>query len=114
LSTSDAAALTSAQALLMATRGGAAAIGRDDLGTLRPGAWADLVHIGADDPAFAAGLDVPDSQLVANLVWAAGARAVRDVWVAGERVLHSGTPTRVDRAAAHAALRSRVSRITSA
>ncbi|MBA2473181.1 MAG: ethylammeline chlorohydrolase [Pseudonocardiales bacterium] len=112
LSTGDAAALTAAQALLMATRGGAAAIGRDDLGTVRPGAWADLVHIGADDPAFAAGLDVPDGQLLANLVWAAGARAVRDVWVAGERVLHDGVPTRVDPAEAHAALRSRVTRIT--
>ncbi|MGB8227532.1 MAG: amidohydrolase, partial [Pseudonocardiaceae bacterium] len=82
------------------------------LGTLRPGGWADLVHMGADDPAFAAGLDVPDGQLLANLVWAAGARAVRDVWVAGERVLHGGTPTRVDPAEAHAMLRSRVSRIT--
>jgi 5-methylthioadenosine/S-adenosylhomocysteine deaminase len=112
LSTGDAAALTAGQALLLATRGGAAAIGRDDLGTLRPGGWADLVHVGADDPAFAAGVDVPDGQLLANLVWAAGARAVRDVWVAGERVLHSGTPARVDPAAAHAALRSRVSRIT--
>ncbi|PZS20366.1 MAG: ethylammeline chlorohydrolase [Pseudonocardiales bacterium] len=112
LSTGDAAALTATQALLLATRGGAAAIGRDDLGTLRPGGWADLVHIGADDPAFAAGLDVPDGQLLANLVWAAGARAVRDVWVAGDRVLHSGTPTRIDPAEAHATLRSRVSRIT--
>ncbi|MDQ3761592.1 MAG: amidohydrolase family protein [Actinomycetota bacterium] len=107
LSSGDAAALTAAQALLMATRDGAAALERDDLGTLRPGGWADLVHMGADDPAFAAGLDVPDSQLLANLVWAAGARAVRDVWVAGERVLHGGTSTRLDSAEAHAALRSR-------
>lgn len=113
LSTRDAAALTAPQALLLATRGGATALGRDDLGVLHPGGWADLVHIGADDPAFAAGLDVPDDQLLANLVWAAGARAVRDVWVAGELVLQGGTSTRVDSAEAHAALRSRVSRITS-
>jgi 5-methylthioadenosine/S-adenosylhomocysteine deaminase len=113
LSTGDAAALTAAQALLLATRGGAAAIGRDDLGSLRPGGWADLVHIGADDAAFATGLDVPDGQLLANLVWAAGARAVRDVWVGGEPVLRGGTSTRVDSVEAQAALRSRVSRITS-
>jgi 5-methylthioadenosine/S-adenosylhomocysteine deaminase len=113
LSTRDAAALTAPQALLLATRGGATALGRDDLGVLHPGGWADLVHIGADDPAFAVGLDVPDNQLLANLVWAAGARAVRDVWVAGELVLQGGTPTRVDSAEAHAALRSRVSRTTS-
>jgi 5-methylthioadenosine/S-adenosylhomocysteine deaminase len=112
LSSGDAAALTAAQALLLATRGGAAAIGRDDLGTLRPGGWADLVHLGADDPAFAAGLDVPDGQLLANLVWGAGARAVRDVWVAGEQVLASGVPTRVNTADAHAALRSRAARLT--
>jgi 5-methylthioadenosine/S-adenosylhomocysteine deaminase len=113
LSTGDAAALTAAQALLLATRGGAAAIGRDDLGVLRPGGWADLVHLGADDPAFAAGLDVPDAQLLSNVVWAAGARAVRDVWVAGERVLHGGHSTRLDSAQAHAALRARVPRMPS-
>jgi 5-methylthioadenosine/S-adenosylhomocysteine deaminase len=112
LTSGDAAAVTAAQALLLATRGGAAALGRDDLGTLHPGAWADLVHLTAGDPAFATGLDVPDSQLLANLVWAAGARAVRDVWVAGERVVQAGTSTRVDAAEAHAGLRSRVSRIT--
>ena len=114
LTSGDAAAVTAAQALLLATRGGAAALGRDDLGTLCPGGWADLVHIGADDPAFAAGLDVPDGQLLANLVWAAGARAVRDVWVAGQRVVDGGISTRVDTAEAHAALRSRVARLTSA
>ncbi|MGH3707964.1 MAG: amidohydrolase family protein [Pseudonocardiaceae bacterium] len=113
LTSGDAAALPAAQALLLATRGGAAAIGRNDLGTLRPGGWADLLHIEADDPAFAAGLDVPDGQLLANLVWAAGARAVRDVWVAGELVLHGGTSTRIDPVAAHTALRSRVAKITS-
>jgi 5-methylthioadenosine/S-adenosylhomocysteine deaminase len=112
LASGDAAAVTAAQALLLATRGGAAALGRDDLGTLCPGAWADLVHLGADDSAFAAGLDVPDGQVLANVVWAAGARAVRDVWVAGERVVQAGTSTRVDVAEAHAGLRSRVSRIT--
>ncbi|MGH4017371.1 MAG: amidohydrolase family protein [Pseudonocardiaceae bacterium] len=111
LAAQDAAALTAAQALLLATRGGAAAIGRDDLGTLRPGAWADLVHLGADDPAFAVGLDVPDGQLLANLVWAAGSRAVRDVWVAGEQILRGGVSTRVDPAEVHATLRSRAVRL---
>jgi 5-methylthioadenosine/S-adenosylhomocysteine deaminase len=78
----------------MATRGGAAALGRDDLGTLVPGAWADVVHVGLDDLAFVDPDD--DAQLVSNLVWAAGARGVRDVWVAGEAVLTDGTLTRVD------------------
>ncbi|MGH4026799.1 MAG: amidohydrolase family protein [Pseudonocardiaceae bacterium] len=111
LSTQDAAALTAAQALLLATRGGAAALGRDDIGTLRAGGWADLVHLGTDDPAFATGLDVPDGQLLANVVWGAGARAVRDVWVAGEQVVRDGCHTRIDPAEAHATLRSRAIRL---
>jgi 5-methylthioadenosine/S-adenosylhomocysteine deaminase len=97
LAAQDAAAMTAPQALLLATRGGAAAIGRDDLGVLRAGAWADLVHVSADSPAFIAGTDTPDVQLLANLVWAAGSSAVRDVWVAGEQVLAGREPTRVDR-----------------
>ena len=111
LSTSDAAALTAAQALLLATRGGADALRRDDIGALEAGRWADVVHVDVDDPAFATGLDVPDGQLLANLVWAAGSRAVRDVWVAGDQVVANGEPTRVDRAAAQAAVREVAARL---
>ena len=102
LGANDAAAVTAADALLLATRGGAAALGRDDLGALEPGRWADLVHVDVDDPAFATGLAAPDEQLLANLVWAAGARRVRDVWVAGEPVVADGEVTGVDRARAQA------------
>jgi 5-methylthioadenosine/S-adenosylhomocysteine deaminase len=90
--------MTGAQAFLLATRGGAEALGRDDIGALEAGRWADMVHVDLDDPAFAAGLDVPDEQLMANLVWAAGSRRVRDVWVAGEQVVGDGESLRVDRA----------------
>jgi 5-methylthioadenosine/S-adenosylhomocysteine deaminase len=103
LSTMDSTALVGADALLLATRGGADALGRDDIGALEPGRWADLTHVAVDGPAFSAGLDVPDEQLLANLVWAAGSRTVRDVWVAGEQVVEAGEPTRVDRAAVQAA-----------
>jgi len=99
LSAADAAAMPASAGLLLATRGGADAIGRDDIGALDTGRWADIVHIDVDEPAFAAGVDVPDGQLLANLVWAAGARPVRDVWVAGELVVADGEPTRVDRRA---------------
>jgi 5-methylthioadenosine/S-adenosylhomocysteine deaminase len=98
LATGDSTVLTAADAFLLATRGGAEALGRDDIGVLEPGRWADLVHVDLDDPAFAAGLDVPDEQLLSNLVWAAGSRRVRDVWVAGEQVVADAEPTRVDRA----------------
>ncbi|MET9631540.1 amidohydrolase [Lentzea sp. NPDC006480] len=102
VSAMDATVLGAAQALLMATRGGAAALGRDDIGALEAGRWGDVVHIAADDPAFATGLDAPDAQLLANLVWGSGSRRVTDVWVAGDQVVAGGESTRVDRAEAQA------------
>jgi 5-methylthioadenosine/S-adenosylhomocysteine deaminase len=105
----DAAALDAADLLLMATRDGAAAIGRDDLGALETGRWADVVHVGLDDSRFADPDD--DAQLLSNLVWAGGSRLVRDVWVAGEPVLTDGEPTRVDRVATTTALRAATSAI---
>ena len=97
LSTMDSATLVAADVLLLATRGGAAALGRDDIGALETGRWADVVHVDVDDEAFTAGLSVPDEHLLANLVWAAGARNVRDVWVGGEQVIADREPTKVDR-----------------
>ena len=103
----DATALTAADALALATRGGAEALGRDDIGRLRPGAWADVVHVVLDGPDVGAAFIDPDddAQLVSNLVWSAGAKAVRDVWVAGEQVLADRAPTRVDPAEVVAAAR---------
>lgn len=97
LTTGDATAVTARSALLAATRGGADALHRDDIGSLEPGRYADIVHMDVDNPAFATGLDAPDEQVLSNLVWAAGSRCVRDVWVAGEEVLRDREPTRVDR-----------------
>src|SRR5256885_8790675 len=48
LATMDPGALTARAALRMATRGGAAALGRDDLGQLGPGLAADLVGFRID------------------------------------------------------------------
>lgn len=105
----DAAALTAGELLLMATRDGAAATGRDDIGVLEPGRWADLVHVDLDDPVFTDPAD--DAQLLSNLVWAGGARLVRDVWVGGEQVLADREPTRVDRAVTTAAVRAVAARL---
>lgn len=105
----DAAALTASELLLMATRDGAEAIGRDDLGALEPGRWADLVHIDLDDPVFTDPAD--DAQLLSNLVWAGGARLVRDVWVQGEQVVAAGEPTRVTRSETTAAVRELATRL---
>ncbi|MDT7805454.1 MAG: 5-methylthioadenosine/S-adenosylhomocysteine deaminase, partial [Actinomycetota bacterium] len=64
-----------------------------------------------DDPAFACGLDVPDVQLLSNLVWAAGSRRVRDVWVAGEQVVADGESAKVDRAKVQAGVADTASRL---
>jgi 5-methylthioadenosine/S-adenosylhomocysteine deaminase len=109
LSSGDAAALTAAELLLLLTRDGAAAIGRDDLGALEPGRWADVVHLSTDDPAFL-GLD-DDPRLISNLVWAGGGRLVSDVWVAGEHVLAHGEPTRLDRTAVQSEARAVATRL---
>ncbi|KAA2251437.1 amidohydrolase [Solihabitans fulvus] len=111
LSTMDSGAMTAAGALLLATRGGAEALGRADIGALEAGRWADLVHVDVDDPAFGTGLDAPDEQVIANLVWGAGSRRVRDVWVAGEQVVADGEPTMVDRSQAQAAVQAVAARL---
>ncbi|SES48406.1 amidohydrolase family protein [Actinokineospora terrae] len=111
VSTMDSTVVGAADLLLMATRGGAAALSRTDIGVLEPGAWADLVHVGVDDPAFAGGLDIGDGHLLSNLVWAAGARTVEDVWVAGERVVAGGVVTTVDEGGALVAARGAVGRL---
>jgi 5-methylthioadenosine/S-adenosylhomocysteine deaminase len=110
----DATALGATQALLMATRGGADALGRTDIGALETGRWADVVHIAADDPAFATGLDAPDAQLLANLVWGSGSRRVTDVWVAGDHVVADGESTRVDRQEAQAGVTAVAQRLRTA
>jgi 5-methylthioadenosine/S-adenosylhomocysteine deaminase len=113
LGTGDAAELTAADLLLLATRHGAAAIGRDDLGALEAGRWADVVHLDTDDPAFLhldPG-DGADAGVLSNLVWAAGGRLVRDVWVAGEQVLADAEPTRVDRSEVQVAARTIAARL---
>jgi 8-oxoguanine deaminase len=50
-----AAAMTARDALLLATRGGASVLGRDDIGALAPGMAADLIGVRADGLATAGG-----------------------------------------------------------
>ncbi|MEU9371826.1 amidohydrolase family protein [Streptomyces avermitilis] len=107
----DPLALSAKDVLLMAPRGGAATVGRPYIDTLGPGAWADMIHVGMYRPHFAAGLDVPDEQLLANPVWVACSRAGRDVWGAGEQVVADGEPLLADRAAAQQELASAAARI---
>ncbi len=58
------AALTARQALELATRGGAAVLGRDDVGALAPGMAADIIAYRIDTPAFAGAQTDPAAALI--------------------------------------------------
>ncbi len=68
-----------------ATIGGAKALGRDNIGRLAIGAKADLVLVDVTHPAMR-----PLYDPIRSLVYAAGERAVRHVFVDGRRVVRDG------------------------
>jgi cytosine/adenosine deaminase-related metal-dependent hydrolase len=77
-------ALTAREALRLGTRGGAAVLGREDLGSLEPGRSADLAVWRTDGLEFAGASDP-----VAGLVFS-GPHRVDRLLVAGEEVVRDG------------------------
>ena len=94
----DPAALRARDVLEIATLGGAAALGRDDIGALAPGMAADLVAFDISGPAHAGALHDP----VAALVFCAPANVAWSV-IDGRVVVERGRFARFD-AEAHARL----------
>jgi cytosine/adenosine deaminase-related metal-dependent hydrolase len=84
------AAMTARDALLLATRGGAGVLGRDDIGSIEPGKQADLA-VWRTDGLELAGAD----DLVAGWVLSAPHRVER-LYVAGEGVVRDGRLVRAD------------------
>jgi 5-methylthioadenosine/S-adenosylhomocysteine deaminase len=78
----DPSVFTAADAVRLATTGGAAALGRDDFGSLEPGRRADLFIF---DPRHAKSIPVHDP--VSTLVYSSGQVNVRSTIVAGRVVL---------------------------
>jgi 5-methylthioadenosine/S-adenosylhomocysteine deaminase len=90
----DPTVLPAAEVLSLATAGGAAALGRPDIGALAPGRWADVIRLDLEDPGFVPVL--ADGDLAAHAVWSGSRSAVRDVWVAGNQVVRDGDCLTVD------------------
>jgi cytosine/adenosine deaminase-related metal-dependent hydrolase len=78
-------AVTTRQAVTAATVGGADLLRRPDLGRLTVGAKADLAVVDMTHPAMQ-----PDYEPLRSLVYSAGDRAIRDVYVDGRQVLRAG------------------------
>jgi 5-methylthioadenosine/S-adenosylhomocysteine deaminase len=94
--------LTARDALWMATRGGAKAVGLEhDIGSIEAGKRADVIVVDRDRPHLAPGPD-PYS----TLVYAARASDVRTTVVDGEVLVDAFASTRVDRAQVVADARS--------
>ncbi len=82
----DASALSAHTVLRMATLNGAAALGlADSIGSLEPGKWADVCAVDLSAPRTQ-----PVYEPVSQLVYAAEASQVTDVWVAGRQLVKGG------------------------
>ena len=97
-------AMTAREAVRLGTRGGAAVLGRDDIGAIAPGKCADLA-VWATDGLELAGAADP----VAGLVFA-GAHRVDRLYVGGELVVQGGALVRADEAEIARAHRAQASR----
>jgi 5-methylthioadenosine/S-adenosylhomocysteine deaminase len=83
--------VTSADILRTATEGGAATLGRNDLGTLHPGARADLTAFVLDGPQIQPVLDP-----ISKLIWHHGGASTSLVVVDGEILVKDGHHVRID------------------
>lgn len=85
---------TAAEAIRLATLGGAAAAGRASvLGALEPGMAADMVAYDLSDPAW-----WPLNGVARQLVYAETGRGLRHVWVGGRLVVEDGQCRTIDEA----------------
>ena len=92
--TAQAQCVGAADVLRMATVNGAKAIGREgELGTVAPGALADLVLIDLDRPQF-----IPANNIISGLVYSSNGSEVDTVMVDGKVLMQGGELTTIDEA----------------
>jgi 5-methylthioadenosine/S-adenosylhomocysteine deaminase len=87
----DATAVRAPEALYMATRGAALALGYADVGSIREGFQADLCLVDLDQPYYH-----PMTDLVHHIVYGGSSRDVEMTMVAGRVVYEAGKPMNVD------------------
>ncbi|HVY17347.1 MAG TPA: amidohydrolase family protein [Rhodopila sp.] len=92
-----------------ATIGGAKALGRSDIGRLAPGSKADIVLVDMAHPMMR-----PTHDPVRSLIYAAGDRAIRTVFVDGRMVVDRGEVLTMDYPAAAQALHEAQARVKDA
>jgi 5-methylthioadenosine/S-adenosylhomocysteine deaminase len=103
----DATALDAPQALLMATLGGAEAMGFGDrVGSIEVGKDADLICVEMDTIET-----VPMFEVISQLVYCTGRHQVSDVWIRGEQRLRSRELCNIDADAVRANARQWQARI---
>ena len=83
--------VTTAEMFHAATVGGAEVLRRDDIGRLAPGTKGDLVLVDLEEP-----LMQPVRDPLRSLIYTAADRAIRDVYVGGEKMVEGGRPVRLD------------------
>jgi cytosine/adenosine deaminase-related metal-dependent hydrolase len=82
-----------------ATAGGAAALGRDDLGRLAPGMKADIVLVDLKNPFM-----MPARDPLRSLIYTAADRAITQVYIDGQKVVENRRVLTLDHSAALEAL----------
>jgi 5-methylthioadenosine/S-adenosylhomocysteine deaminase len=102
----DPRSMTTTELFDAATVGGAKALGREDIGRLAAGCRADFVLVDVTHPMMR-----PARDPVRSLVYAAGDRAVKDVFVDGRKVVADGEVVTMDYRAAAEALHEAQKRI---
>jgi 5-methylthioadenosine/S-adenosylhomocysteine deaminase len=106
------AVLTNAEAIALATRGGAEALGHREIGALEAGRFADMILVRMDAPAFVPVLEPHD--VLSHLLWSASSSLISDVWVGGDRVVREGTCRRLDENRARREVQQRALRLGTA
>jgi cytosine/adenosine deaminase-related metal-dependent hydrolase len=102
----DPRSVTTTELFEAATIGGAKALGRDDIGRLAPGCRADLVLVDITHPMMR-----PARDPLRSLIYAAGDRALKAVYVDGQQVVRDGEVLTMDYRAAAAQLHEAQKRV---